>query len=96
MTSTNQPKFKNPEVFAVFQDYPHEIKSKLLFLRNLIFEVAKKANGVGELEETLKWGQPLLDNPDIRIFPSTSHHQVEVSTVISRLYPNSILATAIL
>ena len=39
--------------------------------------------------------QPLLDNPDIRIFPSTSHHQVEVSTVISRLYPNSILATAI-
>ena len=58
MTSTNQPKFKNPEVFAVFQDYPHEIKSKLLFLRNLIFEVAKKANGVGELEETLKWGQP--------------------------------------
>ena len=58
MTSTNQPKFKNPEVFAVFQDYPHEIKSKLLFLLNLIFEVAKKANGVGELEETLKWGQP--------------------------------------
>ena len=58
MTSTNQPKFKNPEVFAVFQDYPHEIESKLLFLRNLIFEVAKKANGVGELEETLKWGQP--------------------------------------
>jgi hypothetical protein len=39
--------------------------------------------------------QPLLDNPDIRIFPSTTHHQVEVSTVISRLYPNSILSTAI-
>jgi hypothetical protein len=39
--------------------------------------------------------QPLLDNPDIRIFPSTTHHQVEVSMVISRLYPNSILATAI-
>jgi hypothetical protein len=41
-----------------FKITPHEIKSKLLFLRNLIFEVAKKANGVGELEETLKWGQP--------------------------------------
>ncbi|MBK6339400.1 MAG: hypothetical protein IPO64_11325 [Bacteroidetes bacterium] len=40
--------------------------------------------------------KPPIDNPDIRIFPSTSHHQVEVSTVISRLYPNSILATAIL
>ena len=40
--------------------------------------------------------QPPIDNPDIRIFPSTTHHQVEVSAVISRLYPNSILATAIL
>ena len=40
--------------------------------------------------------QPPIDNPDIRIFPSTTHHQVEVSAVITRLYPNSILATAIL
>ena len=27
-------------------------------LRQLIFQVASKTQGVGELEETLKWGQP--------------------------------------
>ncbi len=58
MKSITQPKFKSAEVFAVFQDYPHEIKTKLLFLRKLIFDVADKTKTVGELEETLKWGQP--------------------------------------
>jgi hypothetical protein len=59
MKQSTQPKFKSPEVFAVFQDYPHEIKTKLLFLRKLIFEVANKTKTVGELEETLKWGRRL-------------------------------------
>jgi hypothetical protein len=48
----------NPEVAAVFDGYPREIRSKLMFLRQLIFDVASRTNGVGELEETLKWGQP--------------------------------------
>lgn len=48
----------NPQVAAVFETYPKEIKSKLMFLRQLIFEVASRTDGVGELEETLKWGQP--------------------------------------
>ena len=46
------------EVEAVFKAYPKEIQSRLMFLRQLIFDVASKTNGVGELEETLKWGQP--------------------------------------
>lgn len=54
----NQKKIKNPEVAAVFDAYPKALKTKLLFLRQLIFEVASKIDGVGELEETLKWGQP--------------------------------------
>ncbi len=29
-----------------------------MFLRELIFETAVETEGVGELEETLKWGQP--------------------------------------
>jgi hypothetical protein len=29
-----------------------------MFLRRLIFDVAAATDGVGELEETLKWGQP--------------------------------------
>ena len=50
-------KFKNAEVKAVFATYSKEMQSKLLILRQLIFDVAAQTNGVGELEETLKWGQ---------------------------------------
>jgi len=49
---------ESPEVAAVFETYPKEIRSKLMFLRQLIFDIAARTNGVGELEETLKWGQP--------------------------------------
>lgn len=52
------PLIENPEVAAVFESYPSAIKQKLLFLRQLIFKVASKTEGVGVLEETLKWGQP--------------------------------------
>jgi hypothetical protein len=55
---TKQKDIKSPEVAAVFETYPKEIKSKLMFLRQLIFDVASRTSGVGELEETLKWGQP--------------------------------------
>ncbi len=34
------------------------MRSKLLALRELIFSVAASTEGVGELEETLKWGEP--------------------------------------
>jgi Domain of unknown function (DU1801) len=51
-------KFSNPEVAAVFQAYPKGVATKLFFLRQLIFATASKIEGVGELEETLKWGQP--------------------------------------
>jgi len=49
---------ENSEVAAVFEAYPTMIKQKLMFLRQLIFDVASETDGVGELEETLKWGQP--------------------------------------
>jgi hypothetical protein len=48
----------DPKVAEVFAAYPKRVKSKLLYLRRLIFDVASKTEGVGELEETLKWGQP--------------------------------------
>ena len=34
------------------------MRENLLFLRELIFEAALATDGVGKLEETLKWGQP--------------------------------------
>ena len=53
-----QMEFKNPEVAAIFDTYPEKISTKLIFLRQLIFDTAAKTEGVGELEETLKWGEP--------------------------------------
>ena len=50
--------FENPQVALVFDTYPKAIATKLLFLRQLIFDTASKIKEVGELEETLKWGQP--------------------------------------
>ncbi|MDR3427436.1 DUF1801 domain-containing protein [Silvimonas sp.] len=50
--------FADPMVEAVFSGYPEPARSKLLFLRQLIFEVAAATPGVGPLQETLKWGEP--------------------------------------
>lgn len=49
---------ESANVAEVFAAYPKEIKTKLMFLRQLIFDVAIRTEGVGELEETLRWGQP--------------------------------------
>ena len=48
----------NAEVAAVFESYPPKFRRKLLALRDLIFETARITEGVGEVEETLKWGEP--------------------------------------
>ena len=42
----------------MFETYPPVIRKKLLALREVIFKTAASTEGVGELEETLKWGQP--------------------------------------
>ena len=55
---TQAPSFKDPKVAAVFENYPKKVRTRLMFLRALIYDIAYKTEGVGELEETLKWGQP--------------------------------------
>jgi Domain of unknown function (DU1801) len=50
--------FAEPAVETVFGSYPGPVRSKLLALRRLIFDTAGTTEGVGVLEETLKWGQP--------------------------------------
>ncbi|WP_020483525.1 DUF1801 domain-containing protein [Methylomonas sp. MK1] len=49
--------FLKPTIKAVFDEYPPEIRRKMLVLREAIFAVAA-SEGVGQLEETLKWGEP--------------------------------------
>lgn len=51
-------KWGSPEVRAVFNQYPADIKPKLLFLRKLIIDTAAVTSGVASLEETLKWSEP--------------------------------------
>jgi hypothetical protein len=53
-------------VGAVFNAYPKPVKAKLLALRRLILDTAKKTKGVGALEETLKWGQPSYLTPETK------------------------------
>jgi hypothetical protein len=50
--------FTDPKVAEAFDAYPQKIRTRLMFMRALIFDIARKTEGVGELEETLKWGQP--------------------------------------
>ena len=50
--------FKSIAVQQVFERYPPVMRSRLMALRELIFEVAASIEDVGELEETLKWGEP--------------------------------------
>ncbi|CAN5686667.1 DUF1801 domain-containing protein [soil metagenome] len=50
--------FASPEVAAKFSGYPSHVRPKLLALRELIFQAAATAECAGEIEESLKWGEP--------------------------------------
>ncbi|HEY8102598.1 MAG TPA: DUF1801 domain-containing protein [Burkholderiaceae bacterium] len=49
---------ENAAVANAFQTYPPKMRKKLLVLRKLILDTAAITDGVGEIEETLKWGEP--------------------------------------
>jgi len=48
----------NPDVLAVLNGYPDALRKALKALRALIVETAERTDHAGELEETLRWGQP--------------------------------------
>ena len=48
----------NRQVAAVFDGYPAKLRNRLLRLRQLVLDTAAATEGVGQLEETLKWGEP--------------------------------------
>ncbi len=50
--------FQNTEVKSIFNTYPKTIRDKLLFFRELIFQIADELDEVGKIEETLKWENP--------------------------------------
>ncbi|MEM7190848.1 MAG: DUF1801 domain-containing protein [Pseudomonadota bacterium] len=50
--------FANDDVQARFEGFPDPARARLLDLRDLIYRTANTTDGVGEIQETLKWGQP--------------------------------------
>jgi hypothetical protein len=48
----------NENVKLKFGSYPSHVRLRLEELRNLIIDVASNTDGVGKIEETLKWGEP--------------------------------------
>ena len=49
--------FTYSNVFETFERYPDQQRNTLLFIRQLIFDVAKH-DGIDDLEEMLTWGEP--------------------------------------
>lgn len=45
------------DIKATFDSYPRKARQKLTALRKLILDTAKK-EGIEEVDETLKWGEP--------------------------------------
>lgn len=50
--------FADSAVEATFDAYPDALRTRLLEARELIFDVAQDVEGVGPIEESLKWGEP--------------------------------------
>lgn len=72
--------FRSREVEAVFNGYPDELRQKLLHLRQLVFETASETEGVGPLEETLKWGHPSYLTPETRSGTTVRISQIDADT----------------
>ena len=48
----------DPKVNSVFSNYPKSVQKQMLHLRELVINTATKIEGLENLEETLKWGEP--------------------------------------
>lgn len=97
--------FSDARIKAVFASYPDPLRSKLLALRRLILDTAKATDGVGVLEETLKWGQPSYltresgSGSTIRIDRIKSdnryaiyfHCQTDLVATFRELYPDDMI-----
>lgn len=63
------------DVATVFDGYAPGMRARLLELRRLILATASATQGIGPVEETLKWGEPAYLTPEsksgstIRIAP---------------------------
>ena len=50
--------FHSRDVALLFDDCPNGVRESMLALRELLFQTAQETKDAGQLEESLKWGQP--------------------------------------
>lgn len=108
MTARQDPATRdtNLDVVAFIDSYPTGIRAGLRRLRSLILETAAATDGVGPVEETLKWGQPSYLTPatasgsTIRIdavkgsterFAIYFHCQTDLVETFRSLYPRTFV-----
>ncbi len=60
---TETPPFASPAVAVAYQALPATARDAAMTLRDLIFQVAADTPEAGEIEETLRWGQPSYITP---------------------------------
>ena len=58
VSATGPDPLQTSDVDAVFDSYSEAVRAELLALRQLIIDTADAIEGVGAVEETLRWGQP--------------------------------------
>ncbi|MEM9074849.1 MAG: DUF1801 domain-containing protein [Myxococcota bacterium] len=51
-------RFEDPAVADAFASFTPKVRKGLLALRAMIYETAEALDGVGEITEALRWGQP--------------------------------------
>jgi hypothetical protein len=96
--------FEDPNVERAFSAFPIEARRGLLQLRELIFDVAARTEGVGCILETLKWGQPSYLTPEtksgstIRLglpkgggFAIYAHCQTSIISDFQAIFPNDFV-----
>jgi len=87
MKMSKKPRaFASPEIAAIFESYPGKIRTNLLFLRGLLYDVATNTQGVGPLKETLKWGQPSYHPVNANIGTTIRLDQTATDTDAYALY----------
>lgn len=91
----------NPDIEAKFNSYPKAARRQLECARKLILKIASE-NELGDVEETLKWGEPSYlvkggttiridwkpkDPESIKVF---FHCQTRLVETFKELYPNEL------
>ncbi len=96
--------FVDPRVEAIFSAYADEIRFGLIQLRQLIFDVGARTDGVGPVLEALRWGQPAyltaesksgstlrLGLPKTGGFAIYAHCQTSIISEFQDLFPDDFV-----